>query len=104
MMEKENISILELMSRPEKINFAFQPIFESIIVFRLLPMSDAAAFDQKQNNYDFRQSFFSFISSCLNRFYIRLRIPRQGHAFSCDQTNCHYIIYGKRAGNDFRAV
>ena len=28
MMEKENISILELMSRPEKINFAFQPIFE----------------------------------------------------------------------------
>ena len=27
-MEKENISILELMSRPEKINFAFQPIFE----------------------------------------------------------------------------
>lgn len=28
MMEKENISILELMSKPEKINFAFQPIFE----------------------------------------------------------------------------
>ena len=28
MMEKENISIFELMSKPEKINFAFQPIFE----------------------------------------------------------------------------
>ena len=27
-MEKENISIFELMSKPEKINFAFQPIFE----------------------------------------------------------------------------
>ena len=27
-MEKENISISELMSKPEKINFAFQPIFE----------------------------------------------------------------------------
>ena len=28
MMEKENISIFKLMSKPEKINFAFQPIFE----------------------------------------------------------------------------
>lgn len=28
MMKKENISIFELMSKPEKINFAFQPIFE----------------------------------------------------------------------------
>ena len=27
-MGKENISIFELMSKPEKINFAFQPIFE----------------------------------------------------------------------------
>ena len=27
-MEKENISIFDLMSKPEKINFAFQPIFE----------------------------------------------------------------------------
>lgn len=27
-MEKENIPIFELMSKPEKINFAFQPIFE----------------------------------------------------------------------------
>ena len=29
-MEKENISIFELMSKPEIINFAFQPIFEIV--------------------------------------------------------------------------
>ena len=28
-MDKKNISIYELMSKPEKINFAFQPIFET---------------------------------------------------------------------------